>query len=165
VLIAEDDGDIREVLKEFLSKAGYRPITAQDRIEALDWLSSMPVDLIHGGHPDASHRRAQVDQTHPAGDPVGVIPILIQFGYANLDRYQNLPVDGILLKPFELSALLESRSVPEPRHRSRAPGRGLMLGSNHLRSLAQSDTFTNLHHLTLQFFAKTGMHGFGSGDA
>jgi CheY-like chemotaxis protein len=107
VLIAEDDDEIREVLEELLSGAGYRPITAEDGLEALDWLSWLPVDLIivdllmpHLDGPELIKRVRQTSQW-------AAIPILVLSAYANLDRYRNLPVDGIQLKPFHLSDLLE----------------------------------------------------------
>ncbi len=46
VLIAEDDDHLREALQEMLSEAGYRVITAEDGLEALDWLSRVTVDLV-----------------------------------------------------------------------------------------------------------------------
>ena len=108
VLIVEDDDQVREVLEEVLTGEGYRAIATQDGLEALHWLSSLTVDLII------------VDILMPRLDGPGLIkrvrqtnrwaaiPILVVSAFANLDRYQNLPVDGFLLKPFDLSDLLEN---------------------------------------------------------
>ena len=108
VLIVEDDDQVREVLEEVLTGEGYRAIATQDGVEALDWLSSLPVDLII------------VDILMPRLDGPGLIkrvrqtnrwaaiPILVVSAFANLDRYQNLPVDGFLLKPFDVPDLLEN---------------------------------------------------------
>ena len=108
VLIVEDDDRVREVLEEVLGGAGYRPIATQDGLEALDWLSSMPVDLIIVDilmpHLDGPGLIKQVRQT----SQWAAIPILVLSAFANLDRYQNLPVNGFLLKPFDLSDLLEN---------------------------------------------------------
>lgn len=45
VLIADDDPDIREVLRLYLENAGYRVIEAADGYEALDAVASQKVDL------------------------------------------------------------------------------------------------------------------------
>jgi len=107
VLIVEDDDQLREVLEEALGEAGYRPIATQDGLEALEWLSSLPLDLIIVDilmpHLDGPELIKQVRQT----SRWATIPILVLSAYANLDRYQNLPVQGFLLKPFGLSGLLE----------------------------------------------------------
>ena len=42
VLIVEDDDQLREALQELLSASGYETITAEDGLEALDWLSRLP---------------------------------------------------------------------------------------------------------------------------
>jgi CheY-like chemotaxis protein len=106
VLIVEDDDQVREVLEEVLSGAGYLPIATQDGLEALDWLSSLPVDLIIVDilmpHMDGPELIKQVRRT----SRWAAIPILVVSAFANLDRYQNLPVDGFLLKPFDMSDLL-----------------------------------------------------------
>jgi CheY-like chemotaxis protein len=107
VLIAEDDDRIREVLEEVLKEEGYRPVATEDGLEALDWLSSVPVDLIivdilmpHLDGPELIKRVRQTPQW-------ATIPILVLSAYANLDRYRDLPVDGFQLKPFLLSDLLK----------------------------------------------------------
>ena len=108
VLIVEDDDSLREILEEVLNEEGYRAIATQDGLEALDWLSALPVDLIIVDilmpHLDGPELIKQVRQT----SQWAAIPILVLSAFANLDRYQNLPVNGFLLKPFELSDLLEN---------------------------------------------------------
>jgi CheY-like chemotaxis protein len=107
VLIVEDDGWIREVLEEVLREEGYRPVATEDGLEALDWLSSVPIDLIivdilmpHLDGPELIKRVRETRQW-------ATIPILVLSAYANLDRYRDLPVEGFQLKPFLLSDLLE----------------------------------------------------------
>ena len=46
VLIAEDDDHMRDALQELLVSEGYRVITAEDGLEALDWMSRVSVDLV-----------------------------------------------------------------------------------------------------------------------
>ena len=107
VLIAEDDDAIREALEDLLSAAGYRVIAAEDGLEALDWLSTVPVDLVivdilmpRLAGPELIQHIRQTSQW-------ASIPILLLSGFADLARYQNLPVDGVQQKPFHLSDLLE----------------------------------------------------------
>ena len=107
VLIAEDDDHMRDALQEMLSEAGYRVITAEDGLEALDWLSRVTVDLIIVdilmpglGGPELIKRLRETSQ-------LATIPIMVLSGYADLARYRDLPVDSIQLKPFNLSEFLE----------------------------------------------------------
>ena len=107
VLIADDDDRIRGVLEDALSGAGYRPIAVEDGLEALDWLGRVPVDLIildilmpRLDGPELIKRVRQTSQW-------AAIPILVLSAFANLDRFADLPVDGVLLKPFHLADLLE----------------------------------------------------------
>ena len=107
VLIAEDDDQLREVLEELLSAAGYRPIAVQDGFEALDWLSRLPIDLMivdilmpHLDGPELIKRVRKSKQW--AG-----IPIIVLSGFASFDRYRDLAVDAIEAKPFDAAELLE----------------------------------------------------------
>jgi CheY-like chemotaxis protein len=107
VLIAEDDDHMREALQEMLSEAGYRVITAEDGLEALDWLSRVTVDLVIVdilmpglGGPELIRRLRESSQ-------YATIPIMLLSGYADLTRYRDLPVNDVQLKPFKLSQFLE----------------------------------------------------------
>ena len=108
VLIADDDDRIRGVLEEFLKETGYRPLATEDGLEALDWLSSVPVDLMIVDllmpHLDGPELIKRVRRTPRWAS----IPIVVLSAYASLDRYRDLPVDRFLLKPFHLSDLLEN---------------------------------------------------------
>ena len=107
VLIAEDDDHMREALQEMLSEAGYRVITAEDGLEALDWLSRVTVDLVIVdilmpglGGPELIKRLRESRQW-------ATVPIMLLSGYADLTRYRDLPVDSVQLKPFKLAEFLE----------------------------------------------------------
>ena len=106
ILVAEDDDRLREVLEEWLSATGYRPITAQDGIEALDWLGRLPIDLmivdILMPHLDGSELIKRVRKEKQWGS----IPIILLSGYGNLDPYRHLAVNVILPKPFDIHVLL-----------------------------------------------------------
>ena len=107
VLIAEDDDHMREALQEMLTEAGYRVITAEDGLEALDWLGRVKVDLVIVdilmpglGGPELIKRLRETSEW-------ATIPIMVLSGYADLARYRDLPVDGVQLKPFDLSEFLD----------------------------------------------------------
>ena len=107
VLIVEDDDRLREALQELLTASGYETISAEDGIEALDWLARLPMDLIivdllmprMGGHQLIKRIRESVEWA--------TTPILLLSGYADVASYRRLPVDSVLLKPFRLPDLLE----------------------------------------------------------
>ncbi|MGM9977407.1 MAG: response regulator transcription factor [Clostridium sp.] len=46
ILVVEDEYDIRELLKEFLTEAGYDVVTAEDGLEALEKFKSFNYNLI-----------------------------------------------------------------------------------------------------------------------
>jgi CheY-like chemotaxis protein len=106
VLIAEDDDHMRDALQELLVSEGYRVITAEDGLEALDWMSRVSVDLVIVdilmpglGGPELIRRLRETSEW--AGTP-----ILVLSGYADLARYRDLPVNDVQLKPFKLADLL-----------------------------------------------------------
>ena len=106
VLIVEDEDRLRETLHTLVGDSGYEVISASDGLEALDWLSRVPVDLIvtdllmpnMGGHDLVARVRATEEWAK--------IPILLMSGYGDFPPYSDLPVDAIQLKPFEVQDLL-----------------------------------------------------------
>ena len=46
ILVVEDEYDIRELLKEFLTDAGYDVVTAEDGVEALERFKSFNYSLV-----------------------------------------------------------------------------------------------------------------------
>lgn len=46
ILIAEDDHDIRQLLKIHIENAGYKVIEAKDGIEALEWVRNEDIHLL-----------------------------------------------------------------------------------------------------------------------
>jgi CheY-like chemotaxis protein len=115
VLLVEDDDHLRETLYEILSGAGYEVIAADNGLEALDWLSRTSVNVIvtdllmptMGGHELIGRVRQSTAWK--------AIPILLLSGYADLAPYRDLPVEGVLLKPFDFAELLTRiRQIIEP---------------------------------------------------
>jgi CheY-like chemotaxis protein len=107
VLIAEDDDHMRDALQEILSEAGYRVIAAEDGLEALDWLSRVPVDLIIVDILMPGLGGAELIKRLRDTSEWATTPIMVLSGYADLTRYRDLPVDSVQLKPFELSDFLD----------------------------------------------------------
>ncbi len=107
ILIVEDEDRLREALHELLRSSGYEAISAEDGLDALDWLSRLPVDLIvtdllmpsMGGH-ELIKRVRQTKEW-------AAIPIMLLSGYGDLAPYRDLPADAIQLKPFRLDEFLE----------------------------------------------------------
>lgn len=46
ILVADDDDDVREVLAEALAGPGRRVLKARNGVEAVQWATSAPVDLV-----------------------------------------------------------------------------------------------------------------------
>ena len=91
VLVVEDDDDLRGMMQELLIGAGYECIDAQDGLEALDWLSQVPVDLVVADilmpRMAGPELIAKIRRTRAwAGKP-----ILLLSGYANLVPPDVLP--------------------------------------------------------------------------
>ena len=97
---------MRDALQELLVSEGYRVITAEDGLEALDWMSRVSVDLVIVdilmpglGGPELIRRLRETSEWSG-------VPILVLSGYADLTRYKDLPVNDVQLKPFKLGDLL-----------------------------------------------------------
>src|SRR5579863_4667452 len=110
LLIVDDDDRLRELLKQFLSRAGFRVSTAHSAAAARRLLSALEFDLL------------VVDVMMPGEDgfaftgwlrsrprPVGAIPVLILTARGLPgDRIEGLQLgaDDYLAKPFEPRELL-----------------------------------------------------------
>ena len=113
VLIVEDDADTRELLTTLLSTEGFRPVTAEDGLEALHVLRT-----VRHGEPDVpclvlldlsmprfggtEFRRAQLD------DPVvASVPVAVMSGAVDAEsRGRTLGAVATLAKPLDFDALL-----------------------------------------------------------
>ncbi|MCM2279550.1 MAG: response regulator [Oligoflexia bacterium] len=111
ILIVEDDNDLREALARFLADKGFRTVTSSKVTDALNKLNNQKFSCIlldikfdyRGG--DHVVEFLRTEESNPNHDT----PILIMSGFlepALIKRIGRL-VNGILVKPFELPALLE----------------------------------------------------------
>lgn len=111
VLVVDDDDDIRELVTMVLSARGYRVGAAADGLRALEELRRDPPDLI------------LLDLRMPgmAGDElvdvlrgelglVDVAIVVMSGDSTACQRAADLPVQGCLLKPVQLSELLSTVS-------------------------------------------------------
>ena len=109
ILVADDDGDIRDVLRLALSEENYEVIEASDGEEALKIISSRPLDLV------------LLDYRMPKIDGRGVcakvkndlllshLPIIMVTGSGDIDDKVggiNAGADDYIVKPFEPKELL-----------------------------------------------------------
>jgi CheY-like chemotaxis protein len=107
VLIVDDDPAIRKMLVEVLSLEGYPTETANNGREALEMLAK------------SGPRLVLLDLLMPELDGRGVINqlsedpperqrhrIILVSAWANLEAARDLEADGTLIKPFNVSQLL-----------------------------------------------------------
>ncbi|MDP1631178.1 MAG: response regulator [Caulobacter sp.] len=110
LLVVDDDDRIRDLLKEFLARAGYRVTTAAEAGAASRLIETLDFDLIvldvmmpgENGFSFARRLRAQ-------GDAAGRTPILMLTARGEAaERIEGLSigVDDYLAKPFEPQELL-----------------------------------------------------------
>jgi CheY-like chemotaxis protein len=114
VLIVEDDPDIREMLKQLLSSAGYYTLAAADGLEALHLLRIVRhrapeapclvlLDLKMPRLGGSEFRRAQL------GDPtVASVPIAVMSGAVDLEQHATaMGAVATLSKPLDVDVLIE----------------------------------------------------------
>jgi two-component system cell cycle sensor histidine kinase/response regulator CckA len=111
VLVVDDDGAIRTMVRRVLGMRGYVVIDAADGLDALDQIARLagPVDLLvtdvsmprMGGLPLAEQLRVQLPVLcvlFISGYSGGVLPVIQAFA----------PPSAFLAKPFTVEALLAS---------------------------------------------------------
>ena len=133
LLIVDDDDRIRDLLKEYLARAGFRVTAAAGGAPARRLLGAMDFDLavfdvMMPGEDGFSLTRWLRDQKHPAGRTP--VLMLTAMGEA-ADRIEGLRLgaDDYLAKPFEPEELLLRIEAILRRAQDRpAPGGPLSLG-------------------------------------
>ncbi len=131
VLIIEDNASLRDVLVQFVKRAGYQPLQAETGDAALGWLSAACPDLIliDLGLPDISGEK--IIEIVKADPRTREIPVIVQTAFGRNERTDyalDLGADEILHKPITLKTVeavlnrylsLSSRTQPGPFSSSR----------------------------------------------
>lgn len=114
VLIVEDDPEVRDMLRQLLSTAGFYAVAAQDGLEALHLLRTVRhrepdapclvlLDLMMPRLGGNEFRRAQL------GDPtVAHIPIAVMSGATDLEqRAEAMGAVATLAKPLDIDVVID----------------------------------------------------------
>ncbi len=105
VLIIEDNASLRDILVQFVKRAGYHPLQAETGAAALGWLCTTRPDLvlIDLGLPDVGGEK--IIESLKANPRTQEVPIIVQTAFARNERTDyalDLGADEILHKPITL---------------------------------------------------------------
>ena len=105
VLIVEDNASLRDILVQFVKRAGHQPLLADTGAAALAWLSVTRPDLvlIDLGLPDISGE--SIIESLKANPCTREIPIVVQTAFGRNERTDyalDLGANEILHKPINL---------------------------------------------------------------
>ena len=105
ILVVDDDASIRTMVRTVLERAGYEVSTARNGCEAIALLMASDYDvvLLDVMMPKLDGL-AVVDQLRKENSPVLAHTYLLTAG--NSSAVKDLPVRGLIEKPFDLHALL-----------------------------------------------------------
>jgi CheY-like chemotaxis protein len=128
VLVVDDEAPVLEVLRGFLTKAGYDVLAASNGAAALDLVhSGPPPDLIVLDLMMPVMTGFEVLSALRANKPWATIPVIVLTGTAGYST-DHLGVDAVLSKPFEaadvdaaIQAVLRSarKKTSTPRKRKK----------------------------------------------
>jgi DNA-binding response OmpR family regulator len=104
VLIADDDGSIRDLIRIYLQIAGYEVAVARDGAEALDHARSARPDAmvldINMPHIDGFAVLQKLSELTPSHPPVPVLVLTARHAVADVRRAIELGARDFLAKPF-----------------------------------------------------------------
>ena len=105
ILVVDDDMQIRTMVRTVLERAGYDVTTARDGREAISLLAAGDYDviLLDVMMPNVDGLEV-VDELRKANSPTLAHTYLLTAGKS--DALLNLPVRGIINKPFDIHALV-----------------------------------------------------------
>lgn len=107
LLVVEDDSEVRRVIVESLESAGHHVRAAASGAEGLLKIKESRPELLIVDYAMPGMTGAEVIASVRAFD--ADMPILLSTGYADMAEVTRvLPATSILLKPFDVSALLEA---------------------------------------------------------
>lgn len=105
VVIVDDERDILDVLADVLRDEGYTPEVFRDGSEALTYLADHEPGLVLTDLrlPSMSGQEfiAQLRSLHGAS-----LPVAVMSGAVTSETVKQLPIQAVLMKPFELDSFL-----------------------------------------------------------
>ena len=109
VLVAEDSGTVRELLRTALTLAGHQVVEAVDGTEAWGLLQARPVDaLVTDLHLPGLDGLSLVRNVR-RDDRLQALPVVIVTGNAAAGpAAAEAGADGVVLKPFTISAISDA---------------------------------------------------------
>jgi len=119
ILVAEDDPELRELIRERLIRAGHRPICVKDGAEAIEAIRREPIDVVvtdvqmpkKDGHEVINFLRN-------GNSPARIVAITGEGGAfereINLTITQTLGAHSVLCKPFGLDELMAAVEAALP---------------------------------------------------
>ena len=105
ILIVDDDAQIRTLVRTVLERAGYEVTAARNGHEAITLLAASDYDviLLDVMMPQVDGLEV-VDELRRTASPSLAHTYLLSAG--DTDQLLNLPVRGVITKPFDISALV-----------------------------------------------------------
>lgn len=105
VLVVEDDASIAEFVESALSDEGYEVVVTPSGEEGLRQMAEQRpalilLDMLLPGMSGSAFLR-QLRQTYPPG-----VPVVLMTAAREEPAQEGIETEGLLLKPFELNALL-----------------------------------------------------------
>ncbi len=174
ILIADDDPDIRDVLKLTLAEENYEVIEAGDGEEALKIISAKPLDLVLVDYKMPKLDGRQVCRLVKRDLLLRHLPVIMVTGKGEVsDRIDGIDAgaDDYIVKPFEPKELLarirmilrRTERDLEANPLTRLPGNVSIL--NELSRRLQSKALFSVCYLDLdKFKAYNDTYGFEHGD-
>ena len=111
IMVVDDDGDIRDAVRQILQDEGYGVITAGNGLEAMEQLrtaATLPdLILLDLGMPIMNgwdFRAEQRKEPRLAGIPV----VVITAAGDSQEKARSLDPAGVLAKPFQLATLMST---------------------------------------------------------
>ncbi len=108
ILVVDDDGPILGLMRNLLKEFGFDPVTATDGAKALDAARQQRPALVLLDKNMPGMRGDEIIQTLRSQPGFDGLPILILSGdRMSPSELKTLGADGAVLKPFDITALLE----------------------------------------------------------
>ncbi len=105
ILVVDDDAAVRTLVRTVLERAGYEVTTARDGREGIALLAASDYDLVLLDVVMPKRAGVEiVDELRKANSPVLAHTYLL--AGSDDGMYDNLPVCGIITKPFDARALI-----------------------------------------------------------